>query len=78
MAPFTLAYLIVPGTCILTHVDIVPERENILRKGCVLLEGGNSREHNKVEEPIAELSMDLHESPFRHIPTTNVTAMMIQ
>ena len=56
----------------------MPERENILRKGGVPEEDGNGRECNDVGEAIAGPStMNIDQSPPRHIPTTSVTAMMI-
>ena len=79
MAPCTLADLIVSETYILTSADIAPEKENILRKGVVPKEDGNRREHNDVKEAIAGSStMNTDKYPPRHIPTTGVTAMMIQ
>ena len=39
-----------PGTCILTSADVVPERENVLRNGAVPEEDGNRRECNDVGE----------------------------
>ena len=64
---------------ILTSADIVAERENVLRMGGVLDEDGNQRECNDVEEAIAGSStMNIDQSPPRDIPTTGVTAMIIQ
>ena len=79
MAPCTLTDLIVSGTHIISSADIVWERENILRKGCVLEEDGNRRECNDMGKVIAGPStMNIDQSPPRHILTTSVTAMMIQ
>ena len=77
--PYTPTDLIAPGTQILSSTDIMPESETILRKGNIPEEGGNRGDHNKVGESIAGPSfMDMNPSQSRHIPTTDVTAMMIQ
>ena len=79
MAPCTLTDLIVPQICILTSVDMPPESKNLLKKGSIPEENGNKRECNKVGEAIpGPSSMDITQSPSRHIPTTSVTTMMIQ
>ena len=53
MTSCTLTDLIVPGTCILTSVDIVPERESFLRKSDVPEDDDSRRECNNVGEAIA-------------------------
>ena len=59
-------------------MDVMPERENLLRKGSVPEEDGNRRECNEVAEAIAHPSpMDADQSPSRHICTTSITVMMI-
>ena len=79
MASCTLTDHIVPGTHILTNVAIMPERENVLKKGGIPEENGNRREHNDVEEAIAGPStIDTDQSPSRHIPTMGVITMIIQ
>ena len=61
----------------LNQWGIVPERQNVIRK-CGVPEDGNRREHSNVGEAIASPStMDIDQSPPRHIPTTGVTTMMI-
>ena len=78
MTPCTLTDLIAPWTCILTSVDIALEKESFLRKGNVPEEDGDERECNYVGETIAGPStMNLDQSPSRHLPTTSMTAMMI-
>ena len=53
--------------------------KTLLRKGGIPEGDGNRREHNKVGEAIGGLSsIDIDQLPSRHIPTTGVTAMMIQ
>ena len=78
MVPYTLTDLILLGTHIITIAYIVPERENVLRKGGVPEEDGNRRECNDAGEAIAGHStMNIDQSSHRHIPITDVTAMMI-
>ena len=78
MAHWTMTSLIVPGTCIITSVDIMPERENVLRNRHAQEEDGNMREWNNVGEAIAAPStMDIEQSPSSYVPTTSITAMMI-
>ena len=56
----------------------MPESENLLKKGGILEEDGKWKEQNKDGEAIAgPSSMDMDQSPSRHIPTTSVTAVMI-
>ena len=78
MAPCTLAHFIVPGTCIIASVDTVLKRENILWKGGVPEDDGNRRECNDMGEALAgPVTIYIDQSPFRHIPSTCVTTMMI-
>ena len=77
--PCTLTDLITPRTHILANVGITPENETILRKSNVPENDGSRREHDEVgEEMVSPSSMNMNPSPSRHIPTTGVTAMMIQ
>ena len=79
MAPCILTDLIVPGTHILTSANISPESDNLIRKGGITEEDGNRRKCNEVGEAIVgPSSMDMDQSASRYIPTTSVTAMMIQ
>ena len=78
MALCTLTDLIVSAACLITSADIVLERENLPRKGEVPEDNGYRKECNDVGEAIVGPStMNLDQSPPRHIPTTGVTAMMI-
>ena len=57
----------------------MPESENLLRKGGIQEKDGNWKEQNKDGEATAgPSSMDMDQSPSRHIPTTSVTTAMIQ
>ena len=79
MIPRTLTHLIAPGTHILTSAGIMPESENLLRKGGVQEDNANRGECNEVREAMAgPSSMDMDQSSSRHMPTTGVTAMMIK
>ena len=71
--------LITPRTHILANVGITPENETILWKSNVPENDGSRREYDEVGEDMVNPSpMDMNPSPSRHIPTTSVTAMMIQ
>ena len=79
MTPCTLTSLTAPGTCIPVSTGIMPDSENLLRKGSAPDDDCNRGECNEVGEAIMGPStMDMNPYPSRHIPTTGVTATMIQ
>ena len=78
MVPCTLSDIIVPETCIITSVDIVVEREDVLRKSGVPQEDGSIRKHDNFGEAmVGPTTTNIDQSPPTHIPTTNTTVMMI-
>ena len=78
MAPCILTDIIVPGTYIITSLDIAPDRENVLRMVGVQEEDGNMRKCNDLGEAIAGPStMNIDQSPPRHTPTSSAISMII-
>ena len=70
---------IASGKCILTNVGITLENKTLLRKSNVPEDDGNREECNEIEEAIMDpSSMDMNSSPWRHVSTNGVTAMMTQ
>ena len=60
-------------------MGIMQQNDSFLRKGGIPEEDGNRRECNEVEEAIVgPSSMDMYQSPSRHLPTISVAAMMIK